>query len=208
MENDTIPSDSQHVRAYMQLRRSVGWIGVFLPLLLMTGNAAVFGGDLVLPSLSRYYFTGMRDVFVGGLCAMGMFLFYYSGHDAWEDWAGNVAGGFALLVAFFPTVESGPLGAAGIVHYASAIALFLVLGACSFFLFSRQRPHSPDRTLALVHRICGAMMFLVVVGIAVFFIVFREDHPDSYFAFVVETVALWSFGVSWLIEGRALEKDK
>jgi hypothetical protein len=204
MATTMYPSDSQHARVYMQLRRLVGWIGILLPIVLVAGNALIFGGDRILPSISHYYHSDMRDVLVGGLCAMGMFLFYYSGYDAWEDWAGNAAGVFALGVALFPTVERGPLGTTGIIHYVSAIALFLTVATYPLFLFSRNRPYASGRRFAWIHRVCGMVLVASVLGIAVFFLFFRGEHPDSHVPLGLETASLWAFGLSWLVEGREL----
>jgi len=203
MDSTTPPPDSQHARAYMQLRRLVGYVGILLPILLVAGNALIFRGP-ILPSISHYYHSGMRDVLVGGLCAMGMFLFYYSGYDRWEDLAGIAGGVFALCVAFFPTVEQGPLGITGTIHYISAMALFLTLATYSLFLFSRQQPDTSGRQFTTLHRICGLAMIAAVLGIVVFFLFFRSGHPDSFVPLGLETAALWAFGVSWFAEGREL----
>jgi len=207
MADATYPLEAQFARAYLQLRRLVGWIGILLPTVLVAGNAVIFGDDPILPSISHYYHSGMRDVFVGGLCAMGMFLFYYSGYDTWEDWAGNAGGLFALGVAFFPTAEHGPLGTTGTIHYVSAIALFMTLAAYSLFLFSRKRPFGGGAVIVWIHRACGLAMVAVVLGIAVFFIFFHGDHPDSRVPFILETTALWAFGLSWFVEGRVLRAE-
>jgi len=45
----------------------------------------------------------MRDVFVGGMCAAGVFLIFYRGDDRWERWLTNLAGFFAVGIALFPT---------------------------------------------------------------------------------------------------------
>lgn len=49
-------------------------------------------------SVSGYYYTGVRDVLVGSLCAIGVFLFSYSGYDDWDKWLTNAAGLFAIGV--------------------------------------------------------------------------------------------------------------
>lgn len=87
--------------SYLVLRRVVGCIGLLLPLSLYAGNRAMTAS---LPgSMSAYYYTGMRNLFVGALCALGVFLIGYAGFDAWDRWLTNVAGGAAILVAFLPT---------------------------------------------------------------------------------------------------------
>lgn len=194
-----------HVRTYFALRRSVGWIGILLPFLLAAGSVILHGEPPFLPSISRYYHSGMRDVFVGGLCALSLFMFFYSGHDGLEDWMGNAAGLFALGVALFPAPLSGRLGLVGTVHYVSAISLYLTLAAFSLLLFARDRPHSPSSVSWRIHahRICGGVIFVCVAAIGVFVLI-RSGNSESRFALVAEILALEAFGVSWIIEGRAL----
>jgi hypothetical protein len=45
----------------------------------------------------------MRDAFVGGMWASGVFLIFYRGSDRLERWATNLAGLFAIGIALFPT---------------------------------------------------------------------------------------------------------
>ncbi len=55
---------------YLALRKAVGWIGILLPLVLILGMLLIFRGDAIQKTISQYYYTGMRDVFVGALCAI------------------------------------------------------------------------------------------------------------------------------------------
>ena len=87
--------------SYMFLRKTVGWIGTLLPVVLITGNV-IFTTSLP-GSMSGYYYTHMRNVFVGALCALGVFLVAYAGYDEVDRWITNVAGLCAIGVAFFPT---------------------------------------------------------------------------------------------------------
>ena len=98
---------SEQIHSYLSLRQAIGWIGILLPFTLMLGVLVIFRGNPVRISISMYYYTGMRDVLVGALCAIGLFLFFYRGYSKWDNWAGNIAGFFALGIALFPTNETG-----------------------------------------------------------------------------------------------------
>jgi hypothetical protein len=87
--------------SYMLLRKVVGWIGSLLPIALIAGNA-ILGGPRPY-SMSAYYYTPMRNIFVGALCALGVFLLAYDGYDEVDRWVTNVAGFCAIGVAFCPT---------------------------------------------------------------------------------------------------------
>ena len=162
---------SRHTYSYLALRKAVGWIGLLLTFTLMFGVFIFFKGDLFQGSISYYYHTGMGDVFVGALCAVALFLFFYSGHNKWDDWAGNLGGLFALGVAWFPTIKSGPDDWAGIVHLVCAILFFLTLASFSLFLFTKtekgKRPRGRKKKRNLIYIICGIIMLACLIVIVV-----------------------------------------
>lgn len=96
--------------SYLSLRKTVGWIGSLLPVALITGNVIFFTTSLP-GSMSGYYYTHMRDLFVGALCALGVFLVAYAGYDEVDRWITNIAGLGAIGVAFCATKP--PVCAAG-----------------------------------------------------------------------------------------------
>lgn len=78
---------------------------VALPVLLLAGlvgAAFAFGLDSIQGSISAYYLGPMRDVFVGCMVGIAVCLVAYRG-EALEDYALNLAGFYALFVAFVPT---------------------------------------------------------------------------------------------------------
>lgn len=64
----------------------------------------------ILGSISAYYYTGVRSVFVGTMVAMGVALIAIKGETPFEDFFLNAAGFLAPIVAFVPT---SPESAAG-----------------------------------------------------------------------------------------------
>ena len=53
-------------------------------------------------SISAYYYTAARDVFVATLCCLGVMLIVYKGSNDTEDVLLNLAGTLAFIVAFVP----------------------------------------------------------------------------------------------------------
>ncbi len=196
--------------SYLALRKAVGWIGILLPFVLMLGVSLLFGGAPVLKTISLYYYTGMRDVFVGSVCAIALFLFFYRGYDKWDNLAGNLAGFFALGVALFPTVRQGPQNWAGIVHFICASLFFIVLSIFSVFLFTRKSrdPSSQKLTRNKIYIGCGAAMILSLIAIMIYFSFFDFENSGSCFVFWAETAALAAFGISWLTKGGTLYPDR
>ena len=97
------------VVSYLAVRRGIGMIGLFLPIILGPIGWLVF--DIPFQdNISSYYHTVLRDVFVGSMCGIGIFLFCYRGYDWIESWTANIGCVSAIGVALFPLdANSDPL---------------------------------------------------------------------------------------------------
>lgn len=90
------------VKSYLYLRVGVLSLALFLGASLVIELA--FGDTGWLGSISAYYYTPVRSVFVGSLVAMGVCLVAIKGRDArGEDLMLNLAGMCAPVVAMVPT---------------------------------------------------------------------------------------------------------
>lgn len=201
---------SVHIYSYLSLRKAVGWIGILLPFVLVLGHCLIFGGDIVLHNLSVYYHTGMRDIFVGAICAIALFLFFYKGYDRWDNMAADLAGFFALGIAFFPTVKEGPWNWVARVHFYSAACFFVILAFISLFMFTKGEKHPTGRKLKrnIIYKACGLIMLVSLAAIQAYFIFYNANYEDSRFVLIAETVTLMAFGISWLTKGGTLYPDK
>ena len=81
------------------------------------------GQSCFLGSISAYYYTPVRTVFVGSLCALGAVLIAYKGHSSAEDVLLNFSGFMAFVVAMVPTVPDSLCGASGFALSSSEIAM-------------------------------------------------------------------------------------
>jgi len=147
----TKPTNPQLI-SYLTLRKIIGILGIAFPILLILGSVALFGCQEVQGSISAYYHTDMRNLFVGVLCAIGLFLLTYTGYDSTDATAGNIACLFALGVALCPTGYDGPIntciaelhpeGIVSTIHFISAAGLFLTLSYFSLCRFTKtsQKP--------------------------------------------------------------------
>lgn len=100
------PNDDPMIKSYLKLRRLLGWLGILLPFFLIAGS--LFQHVSIQNSISAFYYTAMRDLFVGTLAAMGLFLICYPGYKEPDDKLSEslitTIGGIAvLLVGAFPT---------------------------------------------------------------------------------------------------------
>jgi hypothetical protein len=217
------------VISYRMLRNAVGIIGIVLPLWLVLGGIYVFQVPEIQPSISDYYHTVMRDWLVGGLFAIGVFLFSYKGYDdpnpvygllpvrGIDDLASTVAGICAVGVAIFPTRSRPtiPIEFFGNLRFPSlhvlcAAGFFLSLAFISFFLFPKHHGSERDDPTGkepLVYRACGVaivVFLLLIVGVWKFS--GNSSVGPVHPVVVLETLALWAFGVSWIIKGKGYDR--
>ena len=95
-------TDEQFFLPYLTLRQAIGWIGLIMPLLVRLG-AWAFEGIRSTNSISAYYYTGMRDVFVSTLVLIGALLACYRTPAKQDAWLGIITGLAAIGIALFPT---------------------------------------------------------------------------------------------------------
>jgi len=216
-----VSSQRPEVISYRALRRAIGILGILLPL-LVTVIARVFGDTGCQPSISAYFHTTAREVFVGVLAVVGAFLISYKGFDRTDSRASNLAGVAAICVAAFPCQSrlAGPkLGIFQLpqawsnrVHILAAAVLFLTLAGISAFLFTRSAPHAMTRqkkSRNVVYRTCAVGMALALLEIAASSLLMTEAKQDLYRTTLLgEAIALLAFGVSWLVKGETILRDK
>ena len=124
------------VLTYFQLRKAVGIIGFSLPLVLALGNSILERRLQIECSISDYYYTNLGSVFIGSLCAIGVFLISTRGYDWRDELAGYSSGAFAIGVALLRTDRcNGNLEIIGVLHYVCAGSLFVILAIFCLKLF-------------------------------------------------------------------------
>ena len=77
-----------YAHSYLMIRAVVGVIGIVLPVVFIIGEMFFLRtGVQVRGSISAYYHTSMRDLFVGGLTVIGFLLLtYMAGQKRRLDW--------------------------------------------------------------------------------------------------------------------------
>lgn len=201
------------VHNYLFLRRAIGFLGIALPFVLVFGKVLVDGGGL-LNSISGYYYSGMRDVWVGTMCAIGVFLLSYRGYGRVDDIAGNIAAVAAVGVALFPTTPAGgsPTDVIiGTLHLGFAAVFFLTLAFFCLVLFTKSDKENPGSRKPARNRLYVASGVVILVCLA--FIVlcswlFDDVTKALYPALWLESAAILAFGVAWLTKGGTLLPDK
>jgi len=212
---------------YMSLRKAVGLLGSLLPFILLAVNPIAVkivnsGCGLVPDSVSGFYYTPARNIFVGGLCALGLFLIAYVGYDCGDRLVTDAAGVFAVGVALFPTApstESPPSVACqtvaavstretfvGDVHFVSAALMFVFLAWMAIRFTNTNKPSYSQKLLRnRIYRICAIVILACLV--AAFITNFLPDSVKAHFPwwlFLYEALAILAFGVSWFVKGQTL----
>jgi len=238
----TEPTGSEviHLKA---LRKAIGIVAVALPFALAIGENlrdwilphAAQAGRAIEGSISAYFHTGMREVFVGSLCAIAVFLVCYKGYQRRDNIAANMAGSCALLVALFPTRErsreAADTGVPAIdsatlfssanapdpafvsyVHFTSAVIFFAILAYMSLYLFTiSTKPNPTPQKLQRnkVYVFCGItiLVCIAVIAIGKFFLPDAVSEQTSY-VFIFESIAVITFGFSWLTKAEVILADK
>jgi hypothetical protein len=198
------------VISYLELRRTIGIVGMSMPFILM-GGAWVFFSIGFQISLSAYYDTPMRDISVGLMFFLSGFLWSYRGYDRRDVIAGKLASIFGLLSVIFPLPEDPTqLGIIGNLHNILAGLFFLTLIYFSGFLFTKSRagtPITPQKVLRnRIYRVCAVMMGLsLVVGLTLHFTpAFASFRPLLW----GEILATEAFGIAWFVKGEGILKDE
>src|SRR5437763_14843945 len=201
------------VLSYLTLRRAVGIIGFALPFVLILGKILLQDPG-IQPSISDYYYTITRNILVGSLCAIGVFLMSTKGYDRKDEIAGYLAGVCAIGTALFPTTPAnGTTTAIGILHYAFAALLFLTFAYFSLMLFTRTAPNKTPTRQKLhrnkVYRVCGYTILGCILLIAAVKLLPIGSFAERFKpVFWLETVAIVTFGLAWFTKGEAILKDQ
>jgi hypothetical protein len=209
-----VPAEADDRSSHLH-RQVIGYLGGALPIAVYVVDQWRHFEPLppgqALDSVSAYFYSGASAIFTGVLACLAVFLLTYRGYANEAARADRIAALVAALaaigVAVFPT--DTPYGFdplpwrtphMGMLHFGSAVILFLSFIYFSLFLFTKsdkRGPLPPDKKRRnAIHITCGIGMAICVVGAL---IAGRSGRAVVWY----ESAALWLFAVSWLTKGRA-----
>jgi hypothetical protein len=212
--------ENDYVASYLTLRRMIGWAGLLMPLAVRGGGLLV-EGIATTDSLSAYYYTSMRDIFVSTTVLTGALLACYRTPFVRDNVVATVAGIAAMGLALFPMdptyaaellARYPGLGTAA--HYSNHgilgfhLAFAITFAALSFYLvYFRFGAHTPQASVQamkrkVAYKLCGAMMLLSFVAIALLAVL-----AEGASFFWPETCAVVAFAAAWLVNGQTVLKD-
>jgi hypothetical protein len=213
--------NNEFVVSYLTLRQMIGWIGLLMPFAVRLG-ALIFEGIHSTDSISAYYYTGMRDVFVSTMVLGGALLSCYR-TPAWHDNLFAIIAGIAAIgVGLFPMsptfaaeilqkypemgeakcyINRGLLG----FHFLFVGTFFSLRFYLVYFRFDAFTPQIPTKQKLIrnkIYKLCGAVMLVAFIAIGI--LAFENKGASIFWP---ETVAVVAFALAWLVKGQTILKD-
>lgn len=214
--------------SYLTLRKSLGILGLSLPVLLWA-----FNGFELKSSISHFYYSSSSIFYTSIFFAFGLFLFSYRGRVKDNVWISDnivthIGGFMAMATAFIPTaycsywkepiiitnelsnfcdgngittqfIHNSPF--LGAVHFICAALFLILMGIMSYFRFTKG---STSNKKKIFYRICGIAIWVSIVATGI--VTFVDLELTKYDIFIGECIALVFFAVAWLIKGKAFQK--
>ncbi len=207
------------VLSFLSVRRAIGVLGYFLPLVLATYGLLTRN---MLPSMSAYFYSPMREVFVGTLCAQAVFLWSYEGYHEpgrmlTDRMVARIAAVAAALIAFAPTSPEGKAdpataldypctllqcvlhdGPSSILHGVSVAVFFSALTVYCFVLFMRGGNDTPQKRAARrIYRLCGWLIVGSIGAIGLLSLTgLNQTLSGLHPVFWLEMVACFAFATT------------
>lgn len=208
-------SRTSHLESsFIVQRRGMALLAAVFPAAFLA-SSFLFGRTEFQTSISAYYWTLdlERNVFVGVLCAVGVFLLLYKGYTLLEDRVLDVAGISAAGVAFFPMDKNSDCASWGIsAHGVFAVTFF----ACIFFICIFMSKVSLEDIADLRRRTAFRRAYSLCSGImigSIVLAVLSRLLPKEYIQmlceysaiFWFEAIGVWAFSAFWYIKTRELD---
>ena len=205
-------AQERYVRSYVMMRAAIGALGLALPVVLVTVEPLLFDGQpWPRGSLSAYYYSGLREIFVGVLWAIGVFLIIYKLPErSRESILSTLAGLAVIVVAVFPTGKPGRgvaptplqdlLGETTVeaIHFGAAAVFISSLAVISWY-FSAPRSDEPAARRSRWH-LASAGVIVAALGLAA--VAGITGEPDKGLL-AAEWLGVWAFALSWLRRSRS-----
>jgi hypothetical protein len=198
-----------------------GWAGLLMPVTVRVG-AYIFENIHSTGSISAYYYTGMRDVFVSTLVLVGALLACYRTQVWHDNFVAIVAGLAAIGIGLFPMdptyateiilrhpgiigdqcyLNRGILG----YHFIFVTIFFSLSFYLVYFRFSAFTPENPTKQKLArnkIYKVCG--MTLLISFLVIGYIAATNKGGSIFWP---ESIAVAAFAIAWLVKGRLVLKD-
>jgi hypothetical protein len=208
--------------SFDQLRIAVGLLALALvPVLILLGWIETQHlSTAIQPSISDHYHTVLgRNVFVGILCAIGLFFWCYSPYgNGLDQWLGRFAGSCVIITALIRTTPhlsqnpnfagSDGFDALGIIHIAAAALFFCSLAVYCLIFFVQTKPggkiSATKSRRNRIYRICGWTIVgcLVLIPVISLIPALKAKAGCVPFVFILEAISVFAFAFAWIVKGK------
>jgi len=191
-----------------RMRIMIGILGMLLPWLV-----ALITLSWPQSVSITYYSLFAVGTFMVVLGSAGILLINYKGYEPIDDITSTIAGVFGILICLFPmtylddpSLKTGilhlPSNISNIFHCISAVGFFGTLAFMSFFLFTKTSGEMTKQKEIknIIYRTCGIGM------LASFLLMLLNFMPGVHIynlTWIVEAIALFFFGASWIVKSDA-----
>lgn len=214
----------EHIHeGYHTIRRGIGILGFIFPLIVL--GWGFFAEVELLDSLSAYYYTPARDVYVGFLCTIGFCLHLYKGYlpdkdlgfFPRENLALDAAGVFAIFTAIIRAAPPEHIRLLalepytwGWLHSTCAILFFVCIGYVCIWRATDTLKDFKNQTLIKKYQwkyiTLGTLMVLLVFTV---FLLSLKSNKPQYLVYLVlgaEIAAVWIFSGYWLLKASEMKE--
>ena len=191
-----------------RMRIMIGVLGMLLPWLV-----ALITLSWPQSISITYYSIFAVGTFMVVLGSAGILLINYKGYEKIDDISATIAGVFGIFICLFPmtylpdpSAKTGvlhlPSNISNIFHCISAVGFFGTLAFMSFFLFTKTSGKiTPQKKIKnVIYRICGIGM---LASFLLFLLNFIPNFECYNLTWVIEAIALFFFGASWIVKSDA-----
>jgi hypothetical protein len=209
----------------MVLRRLIGWVGLLMPF-VVHGGAYIHEDIDFTNSISAYYYTGMRDVFVSTLVLVGAFLCCYRTETRVDSILAKITGLAAIGIGLFPmdpfyapqVLERFPsMGQKDLCYAGTGILGFHIYFVGAFFLLAiymvgwsfryvGPRGIADPEQKSRRNKIYAVSAVVMAASMVAVLVIKSIDKTGSIFW--PETIAVVSFGIAWLVKGQVVVRDR
>jgi hypothetical protein len=208
--------------SYLAMRKWIGIFGMLLAVIIVLGGN-LFSDLGIQQSISIYYYSNMRDLLVGLLCFVSIFLITYKGETKGENYVTIFTGITSLLVALFPCYNENYKDIkvslfqiypqySDKIHLISACLFFFFLGFISFVFFAEAKQVKSQlikRNIRILYKISGIIIWLCLLGLIVHHFSRENSFLNGpYTTILLEAIALFIFGITWLIKGIQIKEEQ
>ncbi|MDM0110884.1 hypothetical protein QTI66_01925 [Variovorax sp. J22R133] len=199
---------------YISLRVGMAYIAFAFPIVVVGVGLLFDRGLPIQDSLSAYYwatntgFNPSRIVFVGGLFAVGAFLYLYKGFTREENLALNAAAIFAVGVACFPMKWTCDGCGGWTPHGLCAFGLFGCLVYVVWFRARDTLKYLPEGVSQTPYKLKYAIIGFFMLASPVIALIIQWTVGENKFVIAVEALGIWAFASYWLVKGKELSLSR